>query len=350
MYTKGAPEVQESCRERSYCLFCTAERRDPPNPTYNIYFMTNISIDLTPYGNTNSLAYKWQYWAQWDKSTKDPGAYSLEIDTASSVGDNVYTDHLSFPYEPNYLHELSAKADKFYRHTGIVSDLLTNEGRTIGYLPISINLTFSHRDDEFIVYTVQAVYLALAAAPNGSNVPSTTNSVSTTSPSSLNENKVSIGAVFGASIGSAVLVASVFVALLLFRRTMKKKREEGARNSQIRLSSLNDGETRQIEDTTLAHPYSYAATTPRRAIETTRLPFKAQKRQVSIGNEVISPEPPSSWAHTANSVGLPDQQHRHQQILQQEPLSIGGTTTAVDSFDDEGDEREQRAADGERKR
>ncbi|KAG8861800.1 hypothetical protein FRB91_000043 [Serendipita sp. 411] len=326
-----------------------AERRDPPNPTYNIYFMTNISIDLTTYGNTNSLAYKWQYWAQWDKSTKDPGAYSLEIDTASSVGDNVYTDHLSFPYEPNYLHELSAKADKFYRHTGVVSDLLADEGRTIGYLPISINLTFSHRDDEFMAYTVQAVYLALAAAPNGSTVPSATNSVSTTSPSILNEKGVSIGAVVGASIGSAVLVAFLFVALLLFRWTMKKKREEGARNSQLRLAALNDGETRQIEDTTLAYPYSYAATTPRTAIETTRLPFKAQKRQASIGNEVISPGPPSSWAYTPNSVSLPDQQHRHQQILQQEPLPTDGTTTAVDSFD-ERDERERRAAGGERKR
>ncbi|KAG8814944.1 hypothetical protein FRC19_001379 [Serendipita sp. 401] len=343
-----APEVQEDCRARSYCLFCNAAPLDPPNPAYNIAFVTNISIDLTRYGKTNSLAYKWEYWAQWDKSTEDPDAHSLEIDTSSSVGDNVYTDHLSFPYEPNNLNEFSAKVDKFYRHTGIVSNLSTNEDRTIGYLPISINLTFSHNTYEYMIYTIQAVFLALVAVPNttnGSIVPSPTDSVSTASPSNRNEDKVSIGAVVGASIASAAFVAFLFVTFLLFRRSMKKRREEGSRNSQLRSTALNDGEAQQIEDTTLAHPYSYAATTPPRAIETSRVPFKAQRGHISMRNEAVPPGLPSSRVNTPNSVGLLDQ--RHHQVLQQEPLSTDENMAAVDTVDNE---REQRAAGGSHKR
>ncbi|KAG8835387.1 hypothetical protein FRC18_000595 [Serendipita sp. 400] len=264
-YVYCQPETQERCRDRAYCLACYVSPPDPTDTSYNVVFMTNISVDLTQYGGTNSLAYSWEYWAWWESLS--PTGDRIEMTMSSSIGDDVYTDNPSFTYVMTGGGP-SMTGDKFYRYSGLAEGLITNQERTIGYIPISINHTFPHKAGEYMGYSVRAVYLGLdspttintdpAIGPFTPSTTSSTSSATSSSPALSNDNKVSISVIIGASIASAALIALLFTAFLLYQHRKRKNRESALVSPTPR--GRENGTNGDLDQSTLDRPY--VITTP----------------------------------------------------------------------------------------
>ncbi|KAG8822140.1 hypothetical protein FRC17_009644 [Serendipita sp. 399] len=213
-YAEEAPKVEETSPGPTQYARATQS-------SYSVSFYTTISVNPAEYGGATTLKYDWTYEA-WCGSRKTPPGTNLAM--SSSVGDVVYRENLASANSSTLLVNNQGWDYPPFRYSGEVN-LATNADRTLGYIPLAINITFPREVGDYINYFVRKAMITITtdSTPIPSTISSTTTGTPTLPPSS-DSKRLPVGAFVGGIIGSAVLVAIVAFAFAFFWIKNHKRR------------------------------------------------------------------------------------------------------------------------------
>ncbi|KAG8840970.1 hypothetical protein FRB91_005480, partial [Serendipita sp. 411] len=240
------------CQDVAYCLECWVFPSSQ-GTGYTVSLFTNITFNLAEYGGATTLEYEWQYLPWWGSSKSAIGA---DQSMTSSVGDDLYTDDLKTGNWSQLLGGGGGWDYQPFKHVGSTS-LPTDPDKTVGYIPLSINITFPRQNAEYINYFVKKASLKITTPSTPVPSASASSTSLPSNPGDSGSNKVSVGALVGAVIGVAIVVALFFIGILLYRRRQRQNKDAGG------LSGPGMGELGPQRDTIgrnplMAQPYMNA--------------------------------------------------------------------------------------------
>ncbi|KAG9052004.1 hypothetical protein FS842_010646 [Serendipita sp. 407] len=201
------------CTDVPSCLSCWVFP-SATQTSYSVSFHTKVAFDLSQYGGATTLEYEWSYTPWFGRTSNAAG----KVDVTTSVGDNFYTDEIDEGDVLLLLRNQTGWNYTPFKRSGSMK-LSTNDAQTIGYIPLSINITFSRQSNQYIDFYVKGAALRIITQTasitlSGGISPSST--ALTTISSSSQSNKITVGALVGSILGTVVLVTLIILGFLFF--------------------------------------------------------------------------------------------------------------------------------------
>ncbi|KAG8771081.1 hypothetical protein FRC20_002230 [Serendipita sp. 405] len=166
------------------CITCNAYVYSSMRTFSNKIFV-NISVPMAQYGNANSLDFTFGYSLDWmsDKTTA-----GTPLSSRLTVGSTSFTDNfVSIQYYP----EPSLGGNPF-SHSGTTSVAKSSDG-TVGYIPITINFTFTREADSLLDWWMKALGFQITTQTSPGSVTSAVSST-VSSSSTINGSSQTSGA------------------------------------------------------------------------------------------------------------------------------------------------------------
>ncbi|KAG8770742.1 hypothetical protein FRC15_003926 [Serendipita sp. 397] len=235
------------CTGSEYCLACWVFP-SATQSSYTVSFFTTIAVKLAEYGGNTNLRYDWQYTAWWGSRRT---AVGTALQMTSSVGDTDYSDNISASNATELLSFSRGWDYQPWKHSGEVNVALSPD-RTMGYIPLAINLTFPRQTGDYINYFVKEVSFKITTESTPVPSPSST---SPPDPISSGSKGLPIGAFVGGIIGAAILVTGIMFLVLFCRKRGKRS------NVTSNQSAGGTGITQiPVEQAPFVSPYSASST------------------------------------------------------------------------------------------
>ncbi|KAG8823368.1 hypothetical protein FRC19_004059 [Serendipita sp. 401] len=169
--------------EAQGCITCTIFD-NAASPSYTLKYTANVSIPMSPYGNTNSLDYSISYHFLW---TSDKVNAGVPLSARFSVGSSSNTDNfLSSDHSALWYSDVPDLGDPFF-HSGTTSLLKSTDGNT-AYIPIILDFSFPKEPGLVEWYLIARKFSVSApptSAPPVSGSGSSAQAPSVSSPNSI---------------------------------------------------------------------------------------------------------------------------------------------------------------------
>ncbi|KAG8857171.1 hypothetical protein FRB91_011647 [Serendipita sp. 411] len=162
------------CRDVTYCISClTLEWAT--QTSYTVKFKANVSVPMSQYQNADTLYYDWSYMVAW---AADEVPRGLSLTANSYIGDSSYVDTFVSDNMTEMLTTRQTWLGDPFVHSGSTSVAKYGDP-TIGYIPITIEVTYPRLPDTSVDYMMKAPNFKIT----GTTPPATTISASNSTSS-----------------------------------------------------------------------------------------------------------------------------------------------------------------------
>ncbi|KAG9041167.1 hypothetical protein FS842_002695 [Serendipita sp. 407] len=203
------------CEDIETCLSCWVFP-SATQTSYSVSFHTKVAVDRSQYEGAITLEYEWSYTPWFGRDTNVFG----KINVTTSVGDNSYTDEIEVGDVTLLLCNYTGWNYTPFKHFGSIY-FPVNDTRTIEYIPLAIDITFAGEDNQSIDFYVKGAAFKIITQTTttiGGDVspPSSVSTIYTPFPPGSQLSKVTVGALVGGILCTAVIVTLVILGSLLF--------------------------------------------------------------------------------------------------------------------------------------
>ncbi|CAG7853228.1 SubName: Full=Uncharacterized protein {ECO:0000313/EMBL:CCA72917.1} [Serendipita indica DSM 11827] len=202
---------------------------------YSVSFYANISVDMNMYPNTDTLKCTFSYKPLWI-STKTAAGTAIPLKVV--VGSQTFSDSLPAGNFDRVFATNQWEGDA-YSHDAEIA-LSRNNGATVAYIPLFINITWPRQTGDYINYYVKSATFKINNERTGEGTSSSTAPGASSTTTSQKGNQFTT--IIAGVVGAIALLALLVIAILLFKMRQRRRQEGELKDSMSeRPRSQNSG-------------------------------------------------------------------------------------------------------------